>query len=266
MTADFTSAVAKWEWARRRLAELDTATLQFARSDPYAIRVVDDEQAGKRRWSMTRVNDAIPVEIPVLTGEVVHALRCSLDHFVWVLNPTPESAFPIWRPDHTPTAAEWDALVAQKLGPVAPDLADAVRQLQIYRGGPGRDLWTLDYLDIVDKHRLVIAAAGAFSGEAGDVYGEAAAQALADAKKPDPDVTQPRFYSVSNAQTVTPLSVGTVIYEADLASAPPADGPSFVFNLVFGEPQELQGSQLSGGLHMAVALVERTLRDLERLT
>jgi hypothetical protein len=76
---------------------------------------------------------------------------------------TTDTAFPIWRKPSVPTEQQWSSLVTRKVKGAPKPFIDLLLALQPYEGGNHEALWTIDYLDITDKHKLLIEAFSSYA-------------------------------------------------------------------------------------------------------
>jgi hypothetical protein len=129
-------------------------------SGGYEIALSDDTASGLREWKVVRA-DPLPSSLSLLAGDVVHNLRSALDHLIYQLvianrgKPNTRTAFPMW-----PTRAVY---MDQRPGPakgISQKASDILDGLKPYRRG-NPSLWRLHRLDIIDKHRLLLAVAEA---------------------------------------------------------------------------------------------------------
>ena len=101
-------------------------------------------------------------EIALRTGDIVHSLRASLDYLAYAVvpNPSTDTAFPVWRSDKIPipTPTQYKGCVMGKVKGAPSVFIKVCLGLEPYFGGAHEGIRILDYLDIVDKHRLVIGA------------------------------------------------------------------------------------------------------------
>lgn len=79
----FDSARAKIERARKQTDALQAKFESFYKSKPYAIRQELDTQAGEKRLVFHA--EPLPLEWPIIIGEIVHNLRSALDHSIYEL-------------------------------------------------------------------------------------------------------------------------------------------------------------------------------------
>ncbi len=71
-------ALAKYDWALKQITALNTFLDRFAK-DQSVIAVRANPENDTVTYYVDRVPD-LPREIPLLTGDILHNLRCSLDY------------------------------------------------------------------------------------------------------------------------------------------------------------------------------------------
>jgi len=156
VAADRTGIDLKIERAKKHLRDLETALERFNETDPHEVVTKNN---GEWEKVIGRV-DPLPDCLALITGDVVHNLRSALDHLIWQLvianggepekDPTRYS-FPIW------DSAAKTSFPGKAKG-VSPAALKIIEGLKPYKGG-NEALWAINYLDVVDKHRLLLAAA-----------------------------------------------------------------------------------------------------------
>lgn len=146
----------KTERAKQHLHDLEVARNRFLITDPYRIECENDPQTG---YNIYRIFDiqTPPVEIGLITGDLVHNLRSALDHLAYQLvyangsTHSKQTAFPIWD-----SASEYQAQRARRVTGMSQTAIDAIDATEPYQGGNGAGLWVLHYLDIADKHHELL--------------------------------------------------------------------------------------------------------------
>jgi len=150
----------KIERANQHAADLFTRLSAFFDTNPYQVVIEDDPRTGDRVFRLHKVAD-VPLEIAAAIGDIVHNLRASLDHLACQLvlangeTPTRQTAYPVCK-DAQEYTAKRTAKKVKGMSCAAVQLIDATRP---YKGG-NDDLWRLNELDIIDKHRLLLAVGG----------------------------------------------------------------------------------------------------------
>jgi hypothetical protein len=77
--------------------------------------------------------------------------------------PTAETMFPVVRHDRVPKPAELRSLVKGRMPGASKQLQQALCDLEPYLGGKGEFVWLIHYLDLIDKHRLLVTVGQAYS-------------------------------------------------------------------------------------------------------
>ena len=154
----------KIERGKRHIEELRGEVSRFLAEQPYRLVVEADTDPAFQRLVLDNVT-AFPKEIPLILGDAIHNLRAALDHLACILvrengQPDNDVYFPVVK-----NAAALPArLHSAKIDRAAADVVDMVRALNPYPGGndyiPG-----LHHIDIVDKHRLLIAVGHVISNK-----------------------------------------------------------------------------------------------------
>jgi hypothetical protein len=163
--------------AKHHLDELKRVLSERNGPNPIDRQWLDDES--KRRVLETTLDDVpeVPLEARLLIGDIAHNLATSLDHLVYQLSLSHQIA--IGTPDpvalcdsaktHFPiyAAIDNDSLktLNKRLKLMAPAPADIIRAMQPYKRSEDDPtliatedpLWILFRLDVIDKHRVVLA-------------------------------------------------------------------------------------------------------------
>lgn len=246
--------------AKKHLEEVEELLQRFTESDPYELVAENDPETGRREVKVARA-EAIPAGIGLAAGDCIHNLRSALDHLIWQLvvandgNPEDlQTAFPVWR-----TEADF---VSAKPGPakgISKQALDLLYGLKPYKGGNDA-LWRLHRLDIVDKHRLLLAVAsnaestvvnlGALGREVFELPG----------MKPIPDLPDmPTRLPAANLEIV---EVGKVLYSFPIGEKAHEE-TQFAIQIALLEPDVPRGEPLLKALHEVSSSVDEVI-DLFR--
>ncbi len=161
-------AQAKFDRALHHAEELATTVKEYFRKEPYKLGFKVGED-GRPVYFVDTVEDVPPL-ISIMLGDVLHNLRCCLDHLayqlVWVKMGAPPTDrnklyFPICE-----SATKYNKrkqsgdpfFLSASVTAVA-----AVDSLKPYKGG-NDPLWWLHALNNIDKHRMLITAGGKEAG------------------------------------------------------------------------------------------------------
>lgn len=205
---------AKIERANGLLAALERDSSAFL-AENYRVEGCLDRKT--RKYRFLAVGDPVlPPHLSIPIGEIVYHLRTVLDHLVFVLaggqgNPT-KLAFPVCR-------REGEFRLALKRGALqgVPEKAvQVIEGLQPYRTSPNprqATLYQLHNLNIIDKHRLLLATAACVDMRSGGVF-------VVDAKKEATIVLPPPNKVPSNTR---PSRAGEDIFQVGFAGPPHPD-------------------------------------------
>jgi hypothetical protein len=165
--ADITGVELKIERAKKHLRDLETTLEGFGKTDPYAVVVEDNPESGYREHKVIRA-EAPPACLALICGDVIHNLRSALDHLIRQLiiaNPRSgidpdnvRSEFPVGA-----TKANYESRRAGNTNGISKTALRVLDGLKPYKGGNDA-LWAIHYLDIVDKHRLLLTVSAANRG------------------------------------------------------------------------------------------------------
>jgi hypothetical protein len=152
---------AKFGRARRLVDELHGEMTDFWGREPFQLEARDD--AGDLVYVVS-IREEPPTDWSVLIGDAVHNARSALDYVAGALvvdnggTPDESTYFPI-----TDQQTGYGDRLRKGLGGASQVSKNAVRALSPWRGGDD-ELWRLHRLDIIDKHRLLVAVGTAHRG------------------------------------------------------------------------------------------------------
>lgn len=252
----------KIERAKSHIRELTEAIAAFLESDPYALVVQEEPETGDLVYRL-RVLRETPPEWGAILGDATHNLRSALDLLASELvlvgggKLTDQTGFPIARDVHA-----LKSMLPAKMGGAPPAAIRLIRAMNPYHGG-NEALWRLHRLDIMDKHRLLLAVGSAHRNIILD-----GARLLAAAFKDDPtfhlhpEMSLPFALRPANRQW--PLQDGAVVYRVMAAARHVGDheAPQFTFEIAFGEGDVVKGEEILGTLQGLVVAVEDVVAKL----
>ena len=149
------------EWAKKHLAKLEQRIEAFMSQEPYKVEKKPDPNT--LAYYVTEVPNQ-PLDIPLMTGDVLFNLRAALDHLAYqlvVTNGTTDenilrnTYFPIF--DSVSACAN---KLKEKTRGMSDAARDAIRDVKPYKGGSDL-LWQLQQLNNRDKHRTLITVGSA---------------------------------------------------------------------------------------------------------
>jgi hypothetical protein len=149
----------KLDWAEHHIDDLRARTNKFF-ADHYKLVFVRNMASGQCRITIER-QEPIPNEFSLIIGDAVHNLRATLDLLAFHLVAKSgknfnESAihFPILKKGNDPNALK-SAIQGACIHFAGAAVLDHFQTFQAYRGGH-LELWELNEVDIIDKHRLLL--------------------------------------------------------------------------------------------------------------
>jgi hypothetical protein len=142
----------KTKRAKAKIDNLDHLIASFLDSSPYKMVSHLNEQGTEEVWHY-EFSKAIPLDFPVLIGEILHNLRSPLDQLCCAIAYQTRHSengvcFPCGRDENSFKSA----LREQKKLPV--EARYIISTAQPYRRGNGHLLWVLNELNRRDKHRI----------------------------------------------------------------------------------------------------------------
>jgi hypothetical protein len=201
-------------------------------------------------------------------GDAIHNLRATLDHLIYGVTGTDDSAFPIYNSRHKPTPSTGDLrqTIKNGAGDAPPALRDALLDMDLHRGGRGARLWLLHHLDIVDKHRLVLAAAVAHHSvgmDMNDVMNRLWKDAFPDEDDDPPGQGMPPIFIRPQDRELATDGMKLFTAPADMWDQGLSITP--VFEVVFIEPEEVERQPVVETLEALVTEVDGALTRLRPL-
>lgn len=156
----YEDVVSKIKWANKHIDDFRMAAVAFGKTDPYGTVVKTDPQTRKRIYTITKVTP-IPPQLRLIAGDAIQNLRSALDYLACGLvrvtgtEPSKYVSFPV--SEREPLTKEQRASFARQVKGMRQDAIDAIKAIKPYKGG-NDTLWRLHRLNVVDKHRLLMAA------------------------------------------------------------------------------------------------------------
>jgi hypothetical protein len=147
--------------AKQHVAILNAEVANYLNRRPY--RLVVERKDQWERW-VTKVSEELPDSVPLIIGDAAHALISALDHlvFLFVQPDTDEMTRRVQFPFSRDASTLESAIKSRFIDRAGPEVVNAIRGCMPYRG-PGGNEWfcSLQDLDIIDKHRLIVPVVGA---------------------------------------------------------------------------------------------------------
>lgn len=243
----------KLERAKQHIKDLEAGVERFFETNPYELFIEDNPQAGCREHKVRRV-DTPPDSLSLIAGDAIHNLRSALDHLIWQLvianGKKPDdmrTEFPVWS-----KKAGFEKGRPGRAKGISKEALDLLYGLKPYKGG-NDTLWLLHRLDIVDKHRLMLAVVSAAQGIVLDL-GAMANRLLG--KGPE-EGWGPMPLGLNAAERDI-LAPGTVVYSEPLGSDK-NDDVQITVAVSLAEPEVPQGEPIVVTLNNLAGFVDEVL-------
>jgi hypothetical protein len=153
----YRQALAKHDWAEQHIDKLNAVLVSWRQVNPCTTVVKKNAETGDVTYCVDYV-PAVPVEVSLIIGDVLHSLRGALDYIACGMvvagggKITSKTKFPIRK-----VATDWE-VSGLRLVDGAHQLAiEALRRIQPYQTG-NSFLWTLNQMNNIDKHHLLLTA------------------------------------------------------------------------------------------------------------
>jgi hypothetical protein len=142
---------AKLDWAKQHIEKLKVALRRFHDEYPISPLTKTDSKTGDISYYIRDI-PAVPVEIPLILGDILYSLRGALDYLACGLVPiiTPDTKFPIAHSAHT-----YKSMLNRVVPAIGKDALKVLDSIRPYHGGDFL-LWQLHKLNNIDKHRLLL--------------------------------------------------------------------------------------------------------------
>jgi hypothetical protein len=258
----FDSALWKVDRARKHADDLEMEIRAFWDADPFEVEMVGNPLAGQGFFRVKRMA-AVPECIALIAGDAAHNVRSALDHFAWAAVSPGERGrqtyFPVWSSSPAPPPAKWRKQVSQQMNGATAELIEAVQKLEAWETGRDSLLWVIHELDRVDKHRLLLPVAVAFTGIGldGDSYELTVVKKYSGVKAARPLVLAPREW--------IPLKEGKILINSPDGAGLSAAKATLTFDLTLGEPARMREESAVTWFRILAGLAEKVIRDLAPL-
>lgn len=264
LTADerLTLIQVKIERAKKHIDDLNAELRAFFAKHPYEVVSKKSSESGKLRYYLSRMAP-VPLSLAVFTGDAIQNLRTALDHLAHHLllvklgaaATDEELNFPI-----SNSAKDYESLIKRKVKRLRQDAIDALLSFQAYKGGKGEQIWVLNRLNNVDKHRLILTVSSV-GGSA--IISNAGLGRMMEQRLGIPAGSFPIMKIVVYPSDPTILKVGDEVFPANIDTwdtLPNSENqPEFHFYISFNEPQIFKGGPLPETLQHFADLVSNTV-------
>jgi hypothetical protein len=262
VTDKLTGIRAKIERTKKHITDLEDAVRSFLQSGPYRVGVKHDPNTRKLIYYVAHVED-VPTDITQIAGDAFGSMVSILDHLAFrlYLKSIPEGLgrhiyFPIAR--SAKTTAEYEAACKGKVQGIEPKtVIPDLLSIEAYQGGKGHQLWVLNELNNLSKHRDLIAVGSRFRSI--DLGAHAMAHLEKIIGQAHPKVSA--FFTAS--PVLCPLNVGDDLF-IDAPDAEPNPKMQFAFDVAINEPQIIQAEPLIEMVHQLAGAVEAIVNQFAK--
>jgi hypothetical protein len=253
---------AKIKRAKKHIADLDAAIKSFNNSNPHRIGTKDDPQTRQKVFYLAETAE-IPTDVALIAGDALHNLRSALDHLAMQLHlagkfrpnvAADKIEFPFWK-----SAEGYKAGFSGVIKGSAKGVEDAIDALKPYQGGDD-DLWAIHHLDIIDKHRLLLAAVCRNPLTSIGFPFEDAGGALNRWHLPDNPLSP--FPSFVQPEVLYPLVKGKELLRINPPCPEIEKQVNFIIDVAFAEPQIVEGKAVVPFLTQLSQLVDNIVAQL----
>jgi|HubBroStandDraft_1064217.scaffolds.fasta_scaffold01099_5 hypothetical protein len=151
--------------ADKHIDDLNILLRKFidSKPGPYTVGTKHDPQTKCLIYYVVRAKP-LPVDVPLIAGDILQNLRTALDYLVCALvrangGDDGRSAFPICNQE--PISDQQKARFDTKINGMRDEAKEIIRRIKPYKGGDNI-LWSLHALNNRDKHRLLFTVGAAF--------------------------------------------------------------------------------------------------------
>jgi hypothetical protein len=263
VTDRFDSALWKVDRARKHADDLEMAVQTFWDTNPFEVEMVGSPLTGPGYFRVKRMA-AVPESLTLIAGDAAHNIRAALDHFAWNAVSLHQrrrgTCFPVWGNDSVPRPGKWEKQVSRQLNGATTQLIDAVINIEAWNGGRDSLVWNIHELDRLDKHRLLLPVAVAFTGMGidGDSWEISVVKKYSGIGAGKPLVSVPREW--------TPLEEGKILFSSSSGIGFGVDKATLTFDLTLKEPTEVTDKSAVRWLRILAGLAEKIIHDLAPLT
>ena len=155
----------KVERAKQHISQLQLRLRTFAKTEPYRISTKRDPETRELLYYVESISE-VPVTVLLILGDVLNNLRSALDHVAYQLvmvgtgtAPGKHVYFPI-----AEDATSYQAAISGKVKGARQGAIKVIEAIEAYKGGKGHQLWVLNKLNNIDKHRLLLAVLAHYQG------------------------------------------------------------------------------------------------------
>jgi hypothetical protein len=156
----------KVERAKKHISDLNAEIIRFLATTPYEQSAKRDSQTRRPIYYVSAVSDT-PDVLALIAGDAINNLISALDHLAYELVSSDTAQYPPPRhnaidfPIGGSDANEFKTIRDRRMPGASPATLAAIDTIKPYKGGNDL-LWSLQGLNNIDKHRLLITVGAMF--------------------------------------------------------------------------------------------------------
>jgi len=250
---DWIRLTAKLERAQEHIFKLKEFWGRFIDGGAYPILSQDVPDRSYRLYYLGSV-EAIPADVPLITGDAIQNLRSALDHLAYRLvcvgtqssGPFEHVYFPIGeRP------REFKDRIRAIRKCLTPEAVKALTEIKAYPGGTGEIFWQIQCLNNIDKHRLLLTVTSQnrlhsmSPAEIAKVRYQ-----FAGVLQNVPEINDPRMFLKQGVRHLS-LEAGHVLDILPISEL--HENMQFPIEIAFGEPEIVKGKPVVEMLHQTAS-------------
>jgi hypothetical protein len=156
----YSRVLAKYEWADKHVKNFESAVLEFRRDNPHVVGRKRDLESGRVVDYVENV-PVIDSELSMKFGDAIHNLRSTLDHLARALAEATGTPFDVKKTSFPVSneAKDYKSRARACIVGLSQPCLETLDRIQPYKGGYSHIIWQLNELDVIDKHRMLVAVA-----------------------------------------------------------------------------------------------------------
>lgn len=239
----------KIEWTKKHIRDLEEVVQSFLATDPYPVIADYNPDNRELQCKVTHIRD-VPTDVAQIAGDALCGMVSILDHLAYRLWRKGGGAgdgrhvyFPI---TSKTTLAEHKTARQRKVQGIPAPIIAAMDAIEPYKGGKGHQLFVLNELNNLSKHRDLIAVGAQF-----------AKAALVPGPVPSAFMSGSGGMIFKAAPARCPLQVGDVVFSSTgIAKIEGNPQINFGFEIALNEPQIIQSKPIIETIHQLLGLVD----------
>jgi hypothetical protein len=246
----------KIEWTKKHVCNLEAVIQAFLATNPYRVGTEFDPESGELHSKVTHV-EPVPSDVAQISSDALSGMVSVLDHLayrLWLKSGMPGEGRHVYFPigGKATTLAEHMTARKRKVEGLPVHVIAAMDAIEPYKGGKGHQLWVLNELNNLSKHRDLIAVGAkftscTFSPGTGPWFFKSSPGGMIQ--------TGDMMFKAQPARC--PLQIGDVVFTGSgIAQIEGNPQMNFGFEVALNEPQIIHAKPLVETVHQLLGLVD----------